>query len=130
MVGDSPWDIESAGRAGIPCVCLLTGGYSERELRDAGAEAVFESLIELRACIGASFLADVPDASGDAVKAEAVSDDELALMVAIGKGYGPRESDPLGTALETKGLVESGSGSWALTEEGASYLSSVATEPS
>jgi HAD superfamily hydrolase (TIGR01549 family) len=48
MVGDSPWDIEAAQRAGLPCVALLTGGYSERELLDAGAEIVFASLIELR----------------------------------------------------------------------------------
>jgi phosphoglycolate phosphatase-like HAD superfamily hydrolase len=49
MVGDSPWDVESAGRSSLPCVALLTGGYSERELRDAGAVAVFASLSELRA---------------------------------------------------------------------------------
>jgi HAD superfamily hydrolase (TIGR01549 family) len=48
MVGDSPWDIESARRAQLPCIALLTGGYSERELLDAGAEIVFESLPELR----------------------------------------------------------------------------------
>ena len=48
MVGDSPWDIEASGRAGLPCVALLTGGYSERELLDAGAEIVFGSLVELR----------------------------------------------------------------------------------
>jgi len=57
MVGDSPWDIESARRAGISSACLLTGGYAERELREAGASAVFGSLIELRAGIGRSFLA-------------------------------------------------------------------------
>jgi HAD superfamily hydrolase (TIGR01549 family) len=48
MVGDSPWDIEAAQRAGLPCVALLTGGYSERELLDAGAEIVFASLPELQ----------------------------------------------------------------------------------
>jgi HAD superfamily hydrolase (TIGR01549 family) len=47
MVGDSPWDIEAAARAGLPCIALLTGGYSERELRDAGAQAVFASLVDL-----------------------------------------------------------------------------------
>jgi HAD superfamily hydrolase (TIGR01549 family) len=47
MVGDSPWDIQAAARAGLPCIALLTGGYSQRELVDAGAEAVFESLVEL-----------------------------------------------------------------------------------
>ena len=48
MVGDSPWDIEAAQRAGLPCVALLTGGYSECELLDTGAEIVFASLVELR----------------------------------------------------------------------------------
>jgi HAD superfamily hydrolase (TIGR01549 family) len=47
MVGDSPWDIEAAQRAGLPCVALLTGGYSGCELLDAGAEVVFESLPQL-----------------------------------------------------------------------------------
>ena len=49
MVGDSTWDVEAARRAGIPTVAVLTGGYSEQELRDAGAAAVFDSLDALRA---------------------------------------------------------------------------------
>jgi HAD superfamily hydrolase (TIGR01509 family) len=48
MVGDAPWDIEAARKAGIETVCVITGGYSEQELRDAGAAAVFESVDELR----------------------------------------------------------------------------------
>jgi HAD superfamily hydrolase (TIGR01549 family) len=48
MVGDSVWDCQAAGRAGIPAVAVLTGGFSEQELRGAGAMAVFESLRELR----------------------------------------------------------------------------------
>jgi HAD superfamily hydrolase (TIGR01549 family) len=44
MVGDSTWDCEAAKRAGVPTVALLTGGFSEQELRDAGAAVVFESL--------------------------------------------------------------------------------------
>jgi HAD superfamily hydrolase (TIGR01509 family) len=47
MVGDSTWDCEAAKRAGIDTVALLTGGFSEMELREAGATAVFESLEEL-----------------------------------------------------------------------------------
>ena len=43
LVGDAVWDVESAGGAGIPCVGLLTGGYSEAELREAGAVAVFDT---------------------------------------------------------------------------------------
>jgi HAD superfamily hydrolase (TIGR01549 family) len=48
MVGDSVWDCQAAERAGIPAIAILTGGFSEQELRGAGAVAVFESLGELR----------------------------------------------------------------------------------
>jgi HAD superfamily hydrolase (TIGR01509 family) len=48
MVGDSTWDCEAAGRAGLPTVGVLTGGFSEDELQDAGATSVFRSLGELR----------------------------------------------------------------------------------
>jgi HAD superfamily hydrolase (TIGR01509 family) len=48
MVGDSTWDCEAAGRAGLETVAVLTGGFSEQELRDAGAVVVFESIQELR----------------------------------------------------------------------------------
>jgi HAD superfamily hydrolase (TIGR01549 family) len=47
MVGDSRWDCEAAKRAGVPTVAVLTGGFSDGELREAGAEAVFPSLSEL-----------------------------------------------------------------------------------
>jgi HAD superfamily hydrolase (TIGR01549 family) len=48
MIGDSVWDCEAARRAGIASVAVLTGGFSEHELRDAGASAVFEDLDRLR----------------------------------------------------------------------------------
>jgi HAD superfamily hydrolase (TIGR01509 family) len=44
MVGDSRWDVEAAAKAGLETVCLITGGWSEQELRDAGAVAVFDSI--------------------------------------------------------------------------------------
>jgi HAD superfamily hydrolase (TIGR01549 family) len=47
MVGDSTWDCEAAKRAGLETVAVLTGGFSEAELREAGATAVFPSLSEL-----------------------------------------------------------------------------------
>lgn len=47
MVGDSAFDCESAGRAGIPTIGVLTGGFSEMELRAAGAITVFDSLRQL-----------------------------------------------------------------------------------
>jgi HAD superfamily hydrolase (TIGR01509 family) len=48
MVGDTPWDVEAAEKAGVPTVAVLTGGFSEQELREAGAAAVFTSIVELR----------------------------------------------------------------------------------
>jgi len=47
MVGDTPWDVEAARRAGVGTLAVLTGGFSEQELRDAGAVEVFESVAEL-----------------------------------------------------------------------------------
>jgi len=48
MIGDTPWDIEAARKAGLDTVCVITGGFSEQELSDAGAAAVFESVEKLR----------------------------------------------------------------------------------
>ncbi|MBX5442672.1 MAG: HAD family hydrolase [Solirubrobacteraceae bacterium] len=54
MVGDTPWDVEAARRAGIETVAVLTGGFSEPELREAGAVAVFDSIVALRAGVAAT----------------------------------------------------------------------------
>ena len=43
FVGDSVWDVLSAAALGIPTIGLTCGGTSEAELRDAGAEEVYES---------------------------------------------------------------------------------------
>jgi HAD superfamily hydrolase (TIGR01549 family) len=48
MIGDSTWDCEAAKRAGVETLAVLTGGFSEQELRDAGASAVFHSIEDLR----------------------------------------------------------------------------------
>jgi phosphoglycolate phosphatase-like HAD superfamily hydrolase len=47
LVGDSTFDCEAAARAGVPTVAIRTGGFSEQELREAGAVSVHESLTEL-----------------------------------------------------------------------------------
>jgi HAD superfamily hydrolase (TIGR01509 family) len=47
MVGDTPWDVEAAGRAGVPTLAVRTGGFAVSELEDAGAVTVFESVGEL-----------------------------------------------------------------------------------
>jgi HAD superfamily hydrolase (TIGR01549 family) len=47
MIGDSRWDIESAAKAGLRTICLITGGWSEQELLGYGASAVYESPMDL-----------------------------------------------------------------------------------
>jgi phosphoglycolate phosphatase-like HAD superfamily hydrolase len=54
MVGDTPWDVKAAAKAGVQTVAVLTGGFSADELRDAGAVEVFENMEELRAGLGAT----------------------------------------------------------------------------
>jgi HAD superfamily hydrolase (TIGR01509 family) len=55
MVGDSTWDIEAAARAGVATIAVMTGGFSEQELCDAGARAVYESVANLRGELDSAF---------------------------------------------------------------------------
>jgi HAD superfamily hydrolase (TIGR01549 family) len=48
MIGDSTWDCKAAKRADVETVAVLTGGFSEEELLDAGALSVYASIEELR----------------------------------------------------------------------------------
>jgi HAD superfamily hydrolase (TIGR01509 family) len=48
MIGDSTWDCKAATRTEIPSIGVLTGGFSEQELTDAGASVVFDSVEHLR----------------------------------------------------------------------------------
>jgi HAD superfamily hydrolase (TIGR01549 family) len=47
MVGDTPWDVEAAQQVEVSTLAVLTGGFSEQELRDGGAIDVFESVANL-----------------------------------------------------------------------------------
>ncbi len=42
LVGDTPYDVESATRAGLRCVALRSGGYAEAELVEVGAALVVD----------------------------------------------------------------------------------------
>jgi HAD superfamily hydrolase (TIGR01549 family) len=48
MVGDSVYDCEAAGNAGVETIAVLTGGFSDSELLKSGARIVFASIVELR----------------------------------------------------------------------------------
>ncbi len=43
MIGDTPYDVTSAARAGLKCLGLRSGGYSEAELTEAGAALVVDA---------------------------------------------------------------------------------------
>jgi phosphoglycolate phosphatase-like HAD superfamily hydrolase len=57
FVGDSVWDVVAAGRAGVPCVAVLSGGIGAHELAEAGAAAVYDDVAALLAGIDESPLA-------------------------------------------------------------------------
>jgi HAD superfamily hydrolase (TIGR01509 family) len=47
LIGDSTWDCEAAKAAKVPTICVRTGGFGAGELLEAGAVAVYDSLVEL-----------------------------------------------------------------------------------
>ncbi len=51
MIGDSPFDIDTGHKAGMPAWCVTTGTHSATELRAAGADAVFADLAGLQAAL-------------------------------------------------------------------------------
>jgi HAD superfamily hydrolase (TIGR01509 family) len=46
-LGDTPYDAEAAGLAGLRTIGVTTGGWSREELMDAGCVEVYESVTEL-----------------------------------------------------------------------------------
>lgn len=49
MIGDATWDVIAAGRVQVPTIGLLSGGFGEGELREAGAVAVYRDPADLLA---------------------------------------------------------------------------------
>jgi HAD superfamily hydrolase (TIGR01549 family) len=47
MIGDSVWDCRAARNADVDTIAVLTGGFSDAELLEAGAIIVFDSIVEL-----------------------------------------------------------------------------------
>jgi HAD superfamily hydrolase (TIGR01549 family) len=42
VIGDTVYDVRAAGKLGLPCIGVLTGGIERRELENAGARAIYE----------------------------------------------------------------------------------------
>lgn len=49
VVGDSPYDAEAAAKAGIRTIGVLSGGFSEQDLRRAGCIAIYQDTADLLA---------------------------------------------------------------------------------
>lgn len=56
LVGDTGWDVAAAARAGVACVGVCTGGWSEADLRAAGAAEVYPDVRALLAEFDTSLL--------------------------------------------------------------------------
>lgn len=53
-VGDSPYDVEGAGRCGLATVALRSGGFADKELQAAGAVAIYDDAAALLAAFEGS----------------------------------------------------------------------------
>jgi phosphoglycolate phosphatase-like HAD superfamily hydrolase len=65
VIGDSPYDIQAAAKAGVHTIALLSGGFTGEELAAEGAIAVYQDVADLLERYDASPLrqALVPQAS-------------------------------------------------------------------
>ncbi|ARJ69951.1 HAD family hydrolase [Paracoccus contaminans] len=57
VVGDTPYDIEAAGRCGIAAIALRSGGFGDAALADAGAVEIHDDAAALLAAYDRSALA-------------------------------------------------------------------------
>jgi len=57
VVGDTPYDIEAAGKCGIAAIGVRSGGFADDVLREAGAVALYDDVAALLADYDASPLA-------------------------------------------------------------------------
>ncbi len=60
-IGDTVWDCEAAGRAGLPVIAVECGGIAEAELREAGADEVYADPADLLANLSSSRLATLSE---------------------------------------------------------------------
>ena len=57
VLGDTPWDLEAAGKAEIPAIAVTCGGWTEQELKAAGAMEVYRDPADLLRKFNVSTLA-------------------------------------------------------------------------
>ena len=47
VIGDTPYDVLAARRAGIEAIAVLSGGFAREELASYGPVAIYESVADL-----------------------------------------------------------------------------------
>ncbi|QZA06726.1 HAD family hydrolase [Mycolicibacter heraklionensis] len=65
FVGDAVWDAQACLRAGVPSICLLSGGVSRAELETAGVAAVFDNAEDLLEHLDQTPIAGLTDGRGE-----------------------------------------------------------------
>lgn len=68
VIGDTPYDILAARRAGIDAIAVLSGGFEEEELRSCGSIAIYRDVAELNASYDSSPLANVDEPTEELVE--------------------------------------------------------------
>ena len=56
FIGDTVWDVQASQKAAVPCVGVLSGGFSADELTSACAAGICRDAEELLACLPESLL--------------------------------------------------------------------------
>lgn len=57
VVGDTPWDVKAACKAGLKTIGVRSGGFSDQELEEAGAAELYDGIEDLLRNYEASLLA-------------------------------------------------------------------------
>ena len=57
VVGDTPWDVIAARKAGLKTLGVLCGGFAEADLRAAGAVEIYQDPADLLRRLESSALA-------------------------------------------------------------------------
>jgi HAD superfamily hydrolase (TIGR01509 family) len=56
FIGDTVWDVQASRKAAVPCIGVLSGGFSADELTSAGVAEICRDTAELLACLPESLL--------------------------------------------------------------------------
>jgi HAD superfamily hydrolase (TIGR01509 family) len=96
MVGDTPWDAESAKHAGVVCLGVKCGGNKPETLRGAGARAVYKDPADLLAHLEDALRAASP---GPAHLTRAMMGDLMRMALAAAREGMEAGEVPIGCVL-------------------------------